>query len=64
MSCPPPRPPKVSFLVTPSDTSPAADEKKECELTYSMCLQCGTEMHLIKTKWVCPKCKWIIGCCD
>ncbi|MCE9583024.1 MAG: hypothetical protein K8T20_11060 [Planctomycetes bacterium] len=50
--------------MTPSDTSPAADEKKECELTYSMCLQCGTEMHLIKTKWVCPKCKWIIGCCD
>lgn len=61
MSCPPPREPRVPFTVTPAEPPP---EKPECELNHSICVQCGTEMNLIKTKWICPKCRWIIGCCD
>lgn len=38
--------------------------KDSCDLSHSVCVQCGTEMNLVKTKWICPKCKWIIGCCD
>lgn len=63
MSCPPPRPPKVPFTVTSAEPE-AAPAKSECELDHSICVQCGTGMNLIKTKWICPKCKWIIGCCD
>jgi hypothetical protein len=62
MSCPPPKPPgkpSVEFEVKGADPAPP-----NCEFTHDICVQCGTRMDLIKTKWICPKCRWIVGCCD
>ena len=36
----------------------------EGDVPHNVCLQCGCEMNLVKTKWICPECHWIIGCCD
>jgi hypothetical protein len=66
MSCPPPKPPgkpSVEFTVT-GEAAPAPPAKDACDLTHNICVQCGMEMNLVKTKWICPKCRWIVGCCD
>lgn len=52
--------------MNPDEPDPREEQPKkaECEISHSLCAQCGCEMDLVKTKWICPKCHWIIGCCD
>ncbi|NUN48882.1 MAG: hypothetical protein HUU15_08660 [Candidatus Brocadiae bacterium] len=64
MSCPPPKPWRPAGT-PPAPPAPAPEPAPErCELSHSVCVQCGVEMELVKTKWICPRCRWIIGCCD
>jgi ribosomal protein S27AE len=48
----------------PEEPKPEEPKAGSCEAKHNLCARCGATMELVKSKWACPKCHWIIGCRD